>query len=86
MEDISEINATAVKRMYESVGWAELERELKLMIEDLRDMLEDSDDDLARGRISALRTILAWPEAVIESERIASMDKILTEDDLNGAE
>lgn len=63
------IDASAVKHMTETAGWHELERELELMIADLKDMLVESaqDDERIRGRIEALRTVLQWP-AVVEAE------------------
>ena len=68
-DEISEINAAAVKHMSETFGWSEFEKELNLMIEDLRSLLEQSneDDERNRGRIDAFRTILAWPETVADA-------------------
>lgn len=66
------VNVTAIKRMVETSGWNQFTNEMNLMIEDLRDLLEkgSDDDDMDRGRIDAIRTILAWPDAVIEDSSV----------------
>lgn len=71
MNKLSVVDITAVKRLKESIGWVELEKEMKLMIEDLRDLLEESGEnaDMHRGRIDGIRTILAWPDVVLEEAK-----------------
>jgi len=84
--DFSDINVFAVKRMVETDGWKEFVGQTKLMIEDLRDMLEhgNEDDERIRGRIDAIRTLIAWPDSVMDSCQLAPMEEFLTEDDLDG--
>lgn len=64
------VNVTAIKRMVETAGWGQFTNEMNLMIEDLRDLLEQGseNDSMDRGRIDAIRTILAWPDTVIEDD------------------
>ena len=79
--ELSTLNVSAIKRLAESVGWQELEREMLLMIEDLRNLLETSNEDaeLNRGRINGIRTILAWPEVIIEEAALGDDDDETTE-------
>lgn len=79
----SEINALAVKRMAETEGWRIMVREGLLMIEDLKDMLVESDEDADkhRGRIEGLRTLLEWPTMVEESASYGKNITIVPEED-----
>jgi hypothetical protein len=65
---VSEVNVQAVKRLAESEGWKEMRREINMMIEDLRDLLEkgSAEDERHRGRVDALREIIVWPDVVID--------------------
>lgn len=66
------IDAAAVKRMIETSGWQEFVREMNLMIDDLKELLIESDENAEknRGRIDAIRTILAWPLVVEEEAKM----------------
>lgn len=68
-EELSEINASAVKNMSESVGWKHLIIELNAMISDIHGLLEkdSTDDERNRGRIDAFRVVMDWPETVAQA-------------------
>lgn len=85
MENISEVNASAVRQMVESAGWKEITVEINLWIDDLKELLAESGENAEqhRGSIKALRNVLNWPETVANEDHLGSMVKNLPKGELD---